>query len=278
MKLPDSFCKHGTFLYNIPITIENYGSMEKMIEVMKKCDMSHAWIRVHGKYDSYGDHELNSELVSALMENGIAVAAWGWCQGEDIDKESELAVEATRELDLVDYVADIEEGVSGSHWKPEEVRAFLSKVRGGLPKSGGLAVSSHGFIDWHTPRLMKAADEIVDAFAPQVYWFWFPNSTMRNQFGEYKRDNPSEYARLCLDRWQCHISKPIIITGQAYWRESGMSQESSERKVRDFLSEFSEWDRIVGLNWWHFGSKYAAMSVDMQEAISEASISEKFSS
>lgn len=278
MTLPDSFCKHGTFIYDIPITIQNYGSMEKMIEAMKKCGMSHAWIRIHGRHHLYGDHKLNKELVSALEENGIAVAAWGWCQGENIDREAKLAIDGTENLNIVDYVADIEHGVNKSYWTPGEVHAFLSKVKDGLKKSSHLAVSSHGFIDWHSPPLMKAAEDVVDAFAPQVYWFWFPNGTMIDQFGEYKRDNPAEYARLCLDRWQFHVKKPIIMTAQAYWREGGMSQKTSEGKVKDFLEEFKDWDRIVGLNWWHFGNKDEAMSKNMQKAISEANISEKFSS
>jgi hypothetical protein len=267
---------HGTFLHDLRDAIERHGSLFQLTQTARKCRLNHIWIRVHGRRDQYGDEVLNREAIKAFQEAGMSVAGWGWCQGERIEYEADLAVAATQKYDLNAYVADIEHGAYHAHWTSDEVETFLSRVRAALGRDAGLAMSTYGLIDWHAPHLVKAADPLVDAFAPQVYWFDFPNSAMIRNFGDgYRRQNPAEYARLCIDRWRELTDKPLVITGQAYWKEGGMTRDEAEDKVLAFLENFDQYHRLAGLNWWHFGGP-AQMSDWMIEAIINSNPAARF--
>lgn len=274
MSLPESFQKHGTFFYSIPNAIDRFGSIEGLVERVERCNMTHAWLRGYGRGGLYGNEAQNKELIAALKEKGIAVAIWGWCQGENIEAEAELALKAVDTYGLPGYVANIEQGTNGSDWSVDEIEKFISTVRAGMPEDGGIGVSSFGLIGWHKPELMKAVDEMVDMFAPQTYWFKFPSQTMVNQFGQYELDVPSEYVRLCIDNWRTYVTKPLVVTGQAYWGE-GNSQTESEDKLADFTQRFDNWGDIIGLNWWYTAGS-DAMSDKMIETIAGAGISDNF--
>ncbi len=275
MSLPQSFQKHGTFFYNIPHAIERFGSIEGLVERIERCDMTHAWLRGHGRRSLYGDKEQNKEVIAALMEKGVAVAIWGWCQGEDIEQEADLALFAIDTYALPGYVANIEHGTNGSDWSIDKMEKFIGAVRNGMPDDGAIGISSFGLIGWHRPELMKAVDEIVDMFAPQAYWFWYPDQKMVDQFGRYELGAPSEYVRLCIDNWRKYVTKPLVITGQAYWGEGGFAQGESEDKLADFTQRFEQWGDIAGLNWWNAAGP-DAMSDKMIEIIAGARISHNF--
>ncbi|VAX21471.1 hypothetical protein MNBD_NITROSPINAE03-1528, partial [hydrothermal vent metagenome] len=193
MSLPESFQKHGTFFYSIPDAIERFGDIDGLVERVERCDMTHAWLRGHGRRSLYGDKEQNKEVIAALEERGVAVAIWGWLQGEDIEREAELALSAIDTYGLPGYVANIEQGTNGSDWSVDKIEKLILAVRKGMPDDGAIGVSSFGLIGWHRPELMKAVDEMVDMFAPQVYWFWYPDQKMVDQFGRYELMVPSEY-------------------------------------------------------------------------------------
>src|SRR5262249_12132033 len=150
-------------------------------------------------------------------------------------------------------------GVGGAEWTASEVRAFCETLRRGV--SGSLAVSTFPMIDWHEPDVMAPAKRFADAFAPQIYWFNFPNSRMVSEFhrpdgSRYLVNLASEYAELCLDRWRSFLgsdNKPIVMTGQAYWGEGSFTKEQAQSKMLSFLNQWSGHSRIAGLNWWHFG-------------------------
>lgn len=264
---------HGTFIFDAVQTIRRYGSADSVASAVRELNMQHAWVRVHGARQTHAI-EPTSSLIGALKAGGIAVAGWGWCQGEDAQRESELAIRSLDRFGLTDYVADIEEGVNNALWTAEEVETFLTAMRAAV--SGALGVSSHGFLHFHVPSLMTAADGIVDFFAPQVYWFWHPTRRIRDAIGgsaaEFPLNDPDSYARVCLRSWRSHVTAPIVLTGQAYWGEHpDFTQALAEAKVRTFLAKFDEHDAIVGLNWWHLGGQgQNAMSPDMFNAIREA--------
>jgi hypothetical protein len=275
MALPAAFRGHGTFIYSARGTTHAYGSPEAVADAMVRCGMSSAWLRVHGRTDNFANNGATRDLFAALRDRGIAVAGWGWCQGDDPVREAALAVESLGDLGLTDYVADIEQGVNQAHWTPGEVATFLDRVRRALPSAAHIAVSSFPIITWHVPALMVAADPYVDAFAPQAYWFRYPNAKMRNEFGtRYASDNAAAYVRLTIDNWRSITAKPLIATGQAYWRE-GATQEQSESKVTQFLRDFTAWDELAGFNWWHFGGGDAAMSQAMRDEIAAARLDAK---
>ncbi len=276
--LPKSFRGHGTFIYELKETMAHHGGLAKMVKAMTDCGMTHAWLRVHGRSSPSGVQADNKKAVKALQDAGISVAAWGWCQGEDVAREARLAVQTTTDLGLSDYVADIEQEVNASDWTEAEVHDFLSAVRAGLPSGGGVAVSSFPLIDWHEPRLMRAASPLVDAFAPQVYWFFYPDKKMRREFGSrYAPESPAAYADLCLDRWREITHKPLILTGQTYWDEGGPHWDESETEIKldAFLNDFQGWSRVTGVNWWHFGGS-KAMTDKMLLSLQSAHAAGKF--
>jgi hypothetical protein len=72
------------------------------------------------------------------------------------------------------------------------------------------------------------------------------------------------------------IRNPLVITGQAYWGESGPGQSVMEDKLETFVETFQAWDRIVGFNWWHAGGVGAkAMSPVMVDLLSGANLNDK---
>jgi Uncharacterized protein conserved in bacteria (DUF2272) len=121
---------------------------------------------------------------------------------------------------------------------------------------------------------MTALDPHADYFAPQVYWFWYPNQRMLDQtpLPNLRLKNPADYTRACIYHWRQTVSKPLVITGQAYWGEiSGWTQDRAEEKLESFLSEFDEYDTLAGFNWWNFAAE-KAMSEPMANLIAAANI------
>lgn len=277
---PKAMSGHGTFIYDPDETIQRYGSPQKVAAAMLELDMQHAWIRIHDRSEIY-KLEKNRSLIQALKSAGIHVAGWGWCHGADVDKEAKLALDALDRFDLEHYIADIEHEVSGANWTNEEINKFFTKLRIGLSNTAKVALSTHGFIIWHKPELMKAAERYVDYFAPQVYWFSFPSNQLLNAASvssqDYPLNNPVSYMRLCLKVWRDITQKPLIVAGQAYWEE-GIERDKAEQKLKFFVNNFSDWTKLQGLNWWHFGGQnQAAMSSTMYSSLKAAKLNSKFS-
>jgi hypothetical protein len=279
MASPKSFRKHGTFIYQVAETIADYGSTELVIEAMQNAGMQHAWVRIHGPAP-YG--AATKKIIATLQAADIAVAAWGWCDGSDPTANAKLALKELSFFGLKDYIADIEHGVHGANWAESEITKFCTLARAGI--TGGFGITTFPLIDWHEPELMKAALPFVDMFNPQVYWHHFPNKKMLKQFKRpdgtsYSLDNAAEYAALCLDRWDRlmgNTPKDIVVTGQAYWGEGEppFPQTDADDKMDEFLAAFTSFNRIIGVNWWHFGGSNC-MSHRMLDAITKAKLGAK---
>ncbi len=263
---------HGVFVYEPVAALKKYRTWDGVASALLKMKMTHAWVRGHGK-DGLFEVKDNLGLIGALRKAGIKVFIWGWCQGEgQLDKDIENAADAIAKFSPDGYVADIEQGVSGAEWTQKGIKKFLAATRtelGGKP----LILSTHGFIPYHEPELMQAADPFVDAFAPQVYWFWFPSKRMFSEpgaKGPYKTNNAAAYADLCLDVWRHITDKPIVITGQAYWGEiQSWTRQDAEKKLQEFATGFNRYGEIAGLNWWYLAGS-AAMSPAMETLIAAA--------
>jgi hypothetical protein len=278
-----SFRKHGTFIYEVPATIARYGNSALTIEAMKEAQMTHTWVRIHSQsaYPNNGK-KIIAAFISELKTASVAVAGWGWCEGSDPLADAKLALKELASFGLSDYVADIEHGVHGANWKVDEIKNFCSRVRARV--SGNFGITTFPLIDWHEPELMKAALPFVDMFNPQVYWHHFPNKKMVRQFKRandtaYGQDNAPKYADLCLDRWDKLMGgtpKDIVVTGQAYWGEGvpPFSQGDAEDKLDEFLGAWTGYDRVIGLNWWHFGGGQS-MSHRMRNSINKAKLGSK---
>lgn len=275
MPVTNAISKHGTFIYDARETVDDYGSPAALAAAAQAAGMTHAWVRIHGIHP-VSHEQATRAVIQALQAKNIAVAGWGWLQGDGVAQEAQLALQQLALYGLTDYVADIEHGVNNAQWTPQEVDALLSTLRPKIP--GSLVVSTFPVIQWHEPQLMEAAIPYVDAFAPQAYWFHFPNQKMRNQFqkpggGSYTLDSAAEYVNLTIDLWRKLSDKPLVLTGQAYWGE-GIGQGDAQAKLDQFLSSFSRWGDIHGFNWWHFGGG-SAMSHHMLDAISSAELGQK---
>ena len=265
---------HGTYIYNPKLTMQAYGGATGVADRCRHLGMQHAWLRVHNKNGEWLKAE-NSELAAALRAAGISVGVWGWNDGNDVDRDIANAKDAIDYYSPDLYIADIEQGVEGASWSVAGVGKFLGKVKAHLGAKP-LVVSSFGYIKVHAPELMRAADPIADFFAPQVYWFWHPKQNMLPAgdpiLGGLPTNDPAAYATVCLTEWRRVVTKPLILTGQAYWGEaSGWSQSIAEQKLATFLQSFSDYHSIVGLNWWHLGGG-KAMSAAMQNAIRNAGL------
>jgi hypothetical protein len=282
-KLAQSFRKHGTFIYEVPETVAQYGSSKLAIEAMTGAGMTHAWVRIHSQTAySTGGKKIIAAFIDELKSAGIAVAGWGWCHGTDPVADAKLAIKELSSFGLSDYVADIEHGVHGANWTVPEIVAFCTRVRAGV--AGSFGITTFPLIDWHEPQLMKAALPFVDMFNPQVYWHHYPDKKMAKQFKRadgtgYGKDNASEYAELCLDRWDklmASTPKELVITGQAYWGEGKppFSKAEAEAKLDEFIEAWTRFGRVIGLNWWHFGGD-KAMSHRMLNSITKAKLGSK---
>ncbi|MEC5323106.1 DUF2272 domain-containing protein [Aurantimonas sp. A3-2-R12] len=266
---------HGAFVYDPDYTINKYGSAKKAAQAISALNMSHAWLRAHNK-NGLWKTSANKSLADAMRDVGLSVGIWGWCDGNNPDRDLENLDAAVKSYAPDCYIADIENGVSGAQWNVVRAKKFGKEARSLLGETP-LVVSSFGYIDWHEPEIMSALDDYADYFAPQVYWFWFPNANMIAQtpISGLKEKSPADYTRACIYHWQQVVTKPLIVTGQAYWGEaSGWTQARAEEKLEEFLNEFDGYKDIVGFNWWNFAAE-RAMSAEMADRIRAADLDQK---
>jgi hypothetical protein len=259
------FSGRGFYVYAADDVIRTFGSIASSVTELRRCKIDHIWVRIHGR--GYIGDTKNSDrvalkgLVAAAQSAGLRVAGWGWCQGDDPAGEAALALQALGTFGLDAYIADIEQDVNGAKWTAAEVKAFLSTLRAGY--AGPLCITSHGFIDWHSPEIFDGAAEVgVDCVNPQAYWFdTFPNQKMLQAVHagptKYSLANPASYVQLCFDRWS-RYQLPIVATGQAC-PEGDLDAPGVEQKLSRFLSSFKPPANLLGLNFWHWGATTKGM-------------------
>jgi len=269
---------HGTFVYDPNNALNEYGSAKSVVDAMIKMGMSHAWLRVHTKNGAWRS-ESNKLLANEIKNRGLSLGVWGWNDGNNISRDISNAKTAISSYKPDMYIADIEHGVSGANWNPQKAKTFCSAVKDELGDKP-LTVSSFGYIPYHEPEIMSAVDDIADYFAPQVYWFWFPKPYMLQdpKLSDLPTNNAASYSKVSLHEWREVVTKPLILTGQAYWGEAqGWTQSQSEKKLKEFIDGFKDFDDIAGLNWWNFADS-RAMSSKMEKMIAEANFAEKLDS
>jgi hypothetical protein len=269
---------HGTFVYRPDFAIEQFGSASRVADALKAMEMSHAWLRVHGKNGAWRT-DANLALAEAFRAAGIRVGVWGWNDGNDVDLDIANALAAIDRYQPYTYVADIENGIDGASWTAPRARKLAAAVKDHLGNRP-LVVSSFGHIVTNEPGIMAAIDGITDYFAPQAYWFRYPEPSMLMAgdpvLAGLPTDNAAAYAKLCLHHWRKVVTKPLVMTGQAYWGEAeGWTQADAELKLEAFLGQFDQYDGLAGLNWWNVADP-CAMSERMRELIAAARLGERF--
>jgi hypothetical protein len=257
-----SFAGRGMWIYTVEGVLQTYASIGNAIREMQRCRLNHLWVRIHGR-GYIGDVSNPNlvrlkDLILAARQAGIAVAGWGWCQGVDPVAEANLAARALSTFELDDYVADIEQGVNDARWTGTEVMQFVTGIRSQLKPSGGLAISSHGFIEYQMPKIFTAAAGKADCLNPQAYWYSDkPNRKMlafvKQTEANYPLHNPASYARLCFDRWTKLYGRPEVLSGQTC-PEADLDQAEANVKFDEFLRDFEAPAGLVGLNFWHWSS------------------------
>jgi hypothetical protein len=264
---------HGVFVHQPDATMAALGGADGTVAAIRAMGMGHAWLRVHGR-DGAWRHDANATLAAALRAGGIAVGVWGWCDGNAVDRDIANATAAIAAHDPDAYIADIEPGVRGARWSAADAGRFAAAVKarlGGRP----LVVSGPGLLAGEGAAAMAAMDGSADAFAPQAYWFDGPDPALAAAEG-VAPDDPAAFAGLCLRRWRRAVTKPLVVTGQAYWGEApGWTQESAEARLAAFLERFDGWDGIAGLTWWNLAAP-DAMSPRMRATIAAARIDRRF--
>lgn len=81
--------------------------------------------------------------------------------------------------------------------------------------------------------------------------------------------------RLVVDSWRAiGFDQNLVVTGQAYWGENSPPQSVLENKLRKFTTNYPEWQKIIGFNWWHAGGN-RAMSRPMIDALVSAKLGQK---
>jgi len=294
--LADAFRGHGTFIYLAGETLRKFNNdTNALVAALQQAGMSHAWIRLH-------DHKMRPEpeaptrrIVDALRQAGIAVAGWGFDAGVDPEADARATAVLVKKYGLVHYVADIEQDEHDSKWTTSKIELFLQRLRDNLPNDAQVLVSSYPYIKVKHPELMQAAAPHVEGFAPQIYWQLYPSASMLKPQNLPPRPSrpydqirdlhkPASYAELCLDWWQHTVGdKPLVLTGQAYWEgfpDRPVSQDIAEDKLRQFLNSFGGWNRVWGINWWHFATDRnttadGAMTKDMFDTLVAAELDKK---
>ena len=189
------------------------------MDELKRCKADAIWVRIHGRGylgEAKGAPTAPLDnLVAAARARGIAVAGWGWCQGDDPAADAALALQAIDRFKVEAYLADIEQGVNGASWTADEVVAFANAFRARRPALP-FAVTSHGFIGWHSPEIFDKAAGLFDCVNPQAYWYATSPSAKMLAFakvaGQYATADPASYAQLCASAWgrsrPTRISRP----------------------------------------------------------------------
>jgi hypothetical protein len=171
--------------------------------------------------------------------------------------------------------------VNGANWTPDGAKQFAIAVKERLG-ARPLVVSSFGYLVTRGPEIMAAMDGIADFFAPQVYWFRNPTPSMvpaeDPALGGLRTDDAAAYAKVCLHHWRQIVTKPLVITAQAYWGEAeDWTQARAERKLEEFLAGFDDYGALAGLNWWNLADP-SAMSARMRSLIAGARLGGRFES
>jgi hypothetical protein len=288
--------------YQSPGGGQPHDNIDRLISALKDMHVSTVWIQLFsrsGEFDT--NHEnLRTSLIARLTQAGILWAGWGYCAGVNAQRDLGILAGLKTKLGMTAFVIDAEPGNKvipnpADHanplpdlWKIADFNTFVDGVVTMFGKDN-VAVSTWPVLQLQDTatnpviQLMKNAAARVCAFAPQAYWMTFPNHHHYNagfDQAKYPPNDPSSYVRLVIDSWsKLGITSPLIISGQAYWGEGGPLQAPMDAKAASFIATFSDWNKIIGFNWYHGGGNNSAaegsMSDPMIHAIAATDLSAK---
>ena len=301
MAVHPAFLGHGTFCYLPDETMRHYSNYPKpavspppaaldpagFVKAVADMSMSNVWVRLFG-LEGVMDPAPTRMLIDALKSAGVQVAGWGYCHGKDPKAERQLAIKQCETYGLTAFVADIEPGrmLGGtkSKWDVDDFGDFINALAARFGRDN-LGISTWPVLkiqdspEFPSEKLMKHVADRVAMFAPQAYWMSYPKKVHYDATGfkesDYPKDDPASFVRLVVDSWRARgFDQNLVVTGQAYWGESGPAQSVLESKLAKFTSTYADWSKIIGFNWWHAGNKLA-MSPAMIDALVAAKLGSK---
>jgi len=273
-----AFLGHGIFLEYSPVTtLRRYANykgadpagattaqlIERFIQAMRDMHVASVWLQLFsasGALDSTGNGA-TSELVAALGQASIACVGWGYCYSGNAATDAGLAKHLCDKYGISAFVADVEPGntVHGrpDSWQPGDFKNLIAGLKGTFGKAN-LGISTFGTLKGHedAAKIYNLAINDVAFFAPQIYWY---------------QKSPIAYAQDCIASFrQAGIGNPLVGTAQAYWetgKSGGVTRTTMEAKVSEFVTGFTDWGKLVGLNWYHGGNDNTEASGAMSDAM-----------
>jgi hypothetical protein len=286
MAMHRAFRKHGTFTYKPGATMDRHrvpgDRVAGLVQALKNMEMTHVWVRLFGA-EGKENHAGTQQLVDGLKQAGFNLAGWGFCFGSNWKKDRDNSIDQCVRYGLDAFIMDAEPGrqmagIGTSRWTESDFDSYVEAV------SQHFGKDNFGISTWpmlqiqngpnqRSVALMRLAAGRVAMFAPQAYWMRYPKAVHYNSTGlsqaDFPPDDPASFVRMVVAAWRkLQFTTPLVITGQAYWGEGGLSQSMAEQKLATFASGFSAWSSIVGFNWWHAGGKETSGA--LQKAMSPA--------
>lgn len=310
MTINPVFLGHGIFtefsVKNALRRFENYTSpnqanppptdnIDRFILALKDMEISTVWIQLFTR-SKPGDVDptkagaaLRKDLVAKLASAKIKFAGWGYCAATNRDRDIGLIKQFRDDLGMTAFVIDAEPEKAKDQWTESDFDKFTGGVNG-LLGTDNIALSTWPVLqiqdDPVNPvvKLMKIAAPRVCLFAPQAYWMNYPTKVHYSSTGlketDFPRDDPASFVRLVIEAWRrLDFTQPLVISGQAYWGEGSPPKKTMNAKVNRFVTNFTDWSKIVGFNWYHAGkantSNDGSMSDEMVAAIAAAHMGTK---
>jgi hypothetical protein len=303
MTIHKAFLGHGIFTEgSVTVVLGRYANyqspnggnpqddVDRFILALKDMNIAAVWIQLfsrRGEFDT--NHEsLRQKLITKLGQAGILWAGWGYCAGNNWQRDKTLIASLKNKLGMSAFIIDAEPGnrvipnsADSAHplpdlWALNDFDQFI-EANNQLFGKDNLAVSTWPVLKLQNTasnpvtQLMRIAANRVCAFAPQAYWMTFPNHVHYNAgFSQqtYPPNDPTSYVRLVIDSWAAEgITNPLVISGQSYWGEGSPAQGIMNGKVGQFASNFGDWSKIIGFNWYHGGGANTAADGSMSDAM-----------
>ena len=307
MAINKAFLGHGIFTeYSITNALgrfRNYGGgvpattpsqqIARFVTAMKDMDIRNVWIQIftrHQKFDmDPANAQLRKDLITALSHANIPWAGWGYCAGANAARDMTWIQQFKAELNMEAFVIDAEpeENKHKDVWTKDDFVNFVSGV------SHSFGIDNVALSTWpcvqlreiSVKTLMKAAEPFVCLFAPQVYWMDYPSNVHYHTLGysmtDYPPHDPVSFVRMMIRAWaDAGFTKPLVMSGQAYWENGSPSKAVMNLKASQFVNHFADWNQILGFNWYHAGkgddtNATGSMSDEMVATIKTAKLGAK---
>jgi hypothetical protein len=291
MAINKAFLGHGIFteysIMNALGRFKNYGGgapavtpnekIARFVAALQDMDVRNVWMQIFTRNQKFDTDpagaQTRKDLITALTNANIAWAGWGYCGGAHAQRDLGWIGQFKNDLGMQAFVIDAEPEEGKDIWTPADFTTFVTGVNQ-LFGTDNLALSTWPCVQLRensVSDLMKIAEPLVCLFAPQVYWMNHPSNVHYNTLGYSKADypphDPVAFVRMMIRAWKdAGFTKPLVISGQAYWENGSPSRDAMNQKADRFAGHFAEWNQILGFNWYHAGKG--------DDSISEGSMSD----